>query len=139
VGLGADETALVIERSLCFVAGVLVGRESASQLGGPIRIAEVAGDAWKSGLDAGGLGTAIVWLLNLTALLSASIGLLNLFPIPMLDGGHLLFYGIEAARGRPLSVRAQVVGFRIGLAIVVMLMIFATKNDITGLWHRYMS
>jgi regulator of sigma E protease len=139
VGLGADETLLVIERSLCFVAGVVLGRESASQLGGPIRIAEVAGDAWKSGLDAGGLGTAIVWLLNLTALLSASIGLLNLFPIPMLDGGHLLFYAIEATRGRPLSERAQEMGFRIGLAIVVMLMIFATKNDITGLWHRYMS
>jgi regulator of sigma E protease len=139
VGLGVDETIFVVERSVCFVAGVILGRESASQLGGPIRIAEVAGDAWKSGLDAGGLGTAIVWLLNLTAFLSASIGLLNLFPIPMLDGGHLLFYAIEAVRGRPLSERAQEVGFRIGLAIVVMLMIFATKNDLTGLWHRYMS
>jgi len=139
VGLGVDQTIFVVERSVCFVAGVILGRESASQLGGPIRIAEAAGDAWQAGLDAGGLGTAIVWLLNLTAFLSASIGLLNLFPIPMLDGGHLLYYGIEAARGRPLSERAQEVGFRIGLAIVVMLMIFATKNDLTGLWYRYMS
>jgi regulator of sigma E protease len=134
-----EETYFVIERSLCFVAGVVVGRESAKQLGGPIRIAEVAGDAWNAGLDSGGIGTAITYLLNLSAFLSASIGLLNLFPIPLLDGGHLLFYGIEALRGRPLSERAQEVGFRIGLAIVVMLMIFAAYNDISGILHRLVS
>jgi regulator of sigma E protease len=139
VGLGLDETIFVIERSLCFVAGVLVGRESADQVRGVIGIAEVAGDAWKSGLDVGGLGTAIVSLLYLSGFLSASIGLLNLFPIPLLDGGHLLFYAIEAIRGRPLSERAQEVGFRIGLAIVVMLMIFAAYNDISGLLHRPVS
>jgi regulator of sigma E protease len=72
-------------------------------------------------------------LFNLAAVLSVSIGLLNLFPIPLLDGGHLLFYAIEAVRGRPLSERAQEVGFRIGLAIVLMLMIFATFNDILRL------
>jgi regulator of sigma E protease len=137
--LGVEETYFVIERSLCFVAGVMIGRESADQLGGPIRIAEVAGDAWNSGLDSGGIGTAITYLLNLSAFLSASIGLLNLFPIPLLDGGHLLFFAIEALRGRPLSEKAQEVGFRIGLAIVVMLMIFATKNDISNIWHRLMS
>jgi regulator of sigma E protease len=137
--LGVEETYFVIERSLCFVAGVMIGRESADQLGGPIRIAEVAGDAWNSGLDSGGIGTAITYLLNLSAFLSASIGLLNLFPIPLLDGGHLLFFAIEALRGRPLSEKAQEVGFRIGLALVVMLMIFATKNDISNIWHRLMS
>jgi regulator of sigma E protease len=139
LALGVEETYFVIERSLCFVAGVIVGRESANQLGGPIRIAEVAGDAWKSGLDSGGIGTAIASLLYLTGFLSASIGLLNLFPIPLLDGGHLLFYAIEALRGRPLSERAQEVGFRIGLAIVVMLMIFAAYNDISGILHRFVS
>ena len=72
-------------------------------------------------------------LIHLVGVLSVSIGLLNLFPIPLLDGGHLLFYAIEAMRGRPLSERAQEVGFRIGLAIVVMLMIFATFNDIVHL------
>jgi regulator of sigma E protease len=128
--LGARETYFVIERSLCFVAGVVVGRESANQLGGPVGIAKAAGDAWTSGLDSGGLGTAIGQLIYLSGLLSASIGLLNLFPIPLLDGGHLLFYAIETVRGRPLSERAQEFGFRIGLAIVVMLMLFATKNDI---------
>jgi regulator of sigma E protease len=139
LGLGVEETYFVVKQSLCFVAGVMIGRESANQLGGPIRIAEVAGEAWNSGLDSGGIGTAITYLLNLSAFLSASIGLLNLFPIPLLDGGHLLFYAIEALRGRPLSERAQEVGFRIGLAIVAMLMIFAAYNDISGILHRLVS
>ena len=72
----------------------------------------------------------IVPLLNLTAVLSVSIGLINLFPIPLLDGGHLLFYLIEAVRRRPLSERTQEIGFRIGLAVVLMLMMFATWNDL---------
>jgi regulator of sigma E protease len=65
-----------------------------------------------------------------------SIGLLNLFPVPLLDGGHLMFYGVEAARGRPLSVKAQEIGFRIGFAIVVMLMIFTIFNDTLQLLPR---
>jgi regulator of sigma E protease len=137
VEMGLGETYFIVERSLCFVAGVVVGRESASQLGGPARIAQVSGDAWKSGRDAGGTSGAITAILYLAGLLSASIGLLNLFPIPLLDGGHLLFYGIEAARGTPLSDRAQEVGFRIGLAIVVMLMIFATFNDIVHIASQW--
>jgi regulator of sigma E protease len=74
-----------------------------------------------------------VALIHLAAVLSISIGLLNLFPIPLLDGGHLLFYVIEGIRGRPLSERAQEYGFRVGLAIVLLLMIFATFNDIVHL------
>jgi regulator of sigma E protease len=69
-------------------------------------------------------------------MLSVSIGLLNLFPVPLLDGGHLMFYGVEAVRGRPLSVRAQEIGFRIGFAIVVMLMIFTILNDTLQLLPR---
>ena len=72
-------------------------------------------------------------LLQLCAALSVSIGLLNLFPVPLLDGGHLLFYAVEAVRGRPLSDRAQEMGFRIGLGLVLMLMVFATYNDILHL------
>jgi regulator of sigma E protease len=72
-------------------------------------------------------------LLNLTAVLSVSIGLLNLLPIPMLDGGHLMFYAAEALRGKPLSERAQEYGFRIGIAIVLFLMVFATWNDVLHL------
>jgi regulator of sigma E protease len=124
VVMGAKETWFVVDRTLSYIGGVFAGREAADQLGGPIRIAQVSGQVASAGFTA---------LIHLTAVLSVSIGLLNLFPIPLLDGGHLLFYGIEAARGRPLSERAQEVGFRIGLAIVVMLMIFATFNDILHL------
>lgn len=124
VVMGAQETWFVVDRTLSYIGGVFTGREAADQLGGPIRIAQVSGQVATAGFTA---------LVHLTAVLSVSIGLLNLFPIPLLDGGHLLFYGIEAARGRPLSERAQEVGFRIGLAIVVMLMIFATFNDILHL------
>jgi regulator of sigma E protease len=81
--------------------------------------------------EAASLGFAT--LMGLAGLISVSIGMLNLFPIPLLDGGHLLFYGIEAARGRPLSERVQEVGFRIGLAIIVMLMIFTVWNDVAHL------
>jgi regulator of sigma E protease len=124
VVMGAQETWFVVDRTLAYISGVFVGREAADQLGGPIRIAQVSGQVATAGFTA---------LIHLTAVLSVSIGLLNLFPIPLLDGGHLLFYAIETIRGRPLSERAQEVGFRIGLAIVVMLMIFATFNDILRL------
>jgi regulator of sigma E protease len=124
VVMGAQETWFVIERTLSYIGGVISGREAADQLGGPIRIAQVSGQVATAGLSA---------LLHLTAVLSVSIGLLNLFPVPLLDGGHLLFYGIEAVRGKPLSERAQEVGFRIGFALVIMLMIFATYNDILHL------
>jgi regulator of sigma E protease len=124
IWLGGQETWFVIDRTLSYIGGVIVGREAADQLGGPIRIAQISGQVASIGFVA---------LIHLAAVLSVSIGLLNLFPIPLLDGGHLLFYSIEAARGQPLSERAQEVGFRIGLAIVVMLMIFATFNDIVHL------
>ncbi|HXX07460.1 MAG TPA: RIP metalloprotease RseP [Pseudolabrys sp.] len=122
--MGAQETWFVVDRTLSYITGVFAGREAADQLGGPIRIAQVSGQVATAGFTA---------LIHLTAILSVSIGLLNLFPIPLLDGGHLLFYVIEAIRGRPLSERAQELGFRIGLAIVLMLMIFATFNDILHL------
>src|ERR1035437_6559563 len=123
VVMGAQETWFVVDRTLSYIGGIFTGREAADQLGGPIRIAQVSGQVCHT----------FPACMHLTAVLSVSIGLLNLFPIPLLDGGHLLFYGIEAIRGRPLSERAQEVGFRIGLAIVVMLMIFATFNDILHL------
>jgi regulator of sigma E protease len=124
VWMGGQETWFVIDRTLTYIGGVIMGREAADQLGGPIRIAQISGQVASIGFVA---------LIHLAAVLSVSIGLLNLFPIPLLDGGHLLFYSIEAARGRPLSERAQEVGSRIGLAIVLMLMIFATFNDIVHL------
>lgn len=122
--MAVKETYFVISRSLGYLYDVVTGRESADQLGGPIRIAQVSGQVATAGFLA---------LLNLCAIISVSIGLINLFPIPMLDGGHLLFYGIEALRGRPLSEGTQEMGFRIGLAFVLMLMIFATWNDLIHL------
>ena len=125
LGLGVSETWSVIDRTLNYLGKLVSGRESPQQLSGPIGIMRVSGEI----ATLGGFAP----LVSLIAILSVSIGLLNLFPIPLLDGGHLLFYAIEAARGRPLSDRAQEIGFRIGLALVVMLMLFATWNDIVHL------
>ncbi|WP_067333585.1 RIP metalloprotease RseP [Stappia indica] len=121
---GSRETWFVVTRTAGYLAGIVTGRESADQLGGPIRVAQISGQVATLGFGA---------LLNLTAVLSISIGLLNLLPIPMLDGGHLLFYAAEALRGKPLSERAQEYGFRIGIAIVLFLMVFATWNDVLHL------
>ncbi|HEY5082049.1 MAG TPA: RIP metalloprotease RseP [Bauldia sp.] len=121
---GIKETWFITDHTLGYLFGVATGRESADQLGGPIRVAEVSAQVATLGFVA---------LLNLAAILSVSIGLINLFPVPMLDGGHLLYFAFEAARGRPLSERVQDIGFRIGLAAVLMLMIFATWNDIIHL------
>jgi len=120
--LAVEETWFVISQTISAIAGIVSGRESTDQLGGPIRIAQMSGQIATLG---------IVPLMNWIALISISIGLINLFPIPILDGGHLVFFAVEAARGRPLSERAQEISFRIGFAAVVMLMIFATWNDIT--------
>jgi regulator of sigma E protease len=122
---GAQETWFIVARTMDYLGGMIVGREDSSQLGGPLRIAEVSGQVATLGFAA---------LLNLTAVLSVSIGLLNLFPVPMLDGGHLLYYAVEGARGRPMGEKAQEVGFRIGLVLVMMLMFFATWNDLVRLF-----
>ena len=122
--MGVKECYFVVTRSLGYLYDVVVGREDADQLGGPLRIAQISGQVASAGFVA---------LLNLAAIISVSIGLINLFPIPMLDGGHLMFYGIEALRGKPLSESTQEIGFRIGLAFVLMLMIFATWNDLIHL------
>ncbi len=122
--LGVKETWFVVDRTLSYIGGVFTGREAADQVGGPLRIAQISGQVATIGLVA---------LVHLAAVLSISIGLLNLFPVPLLDGGHLLFYAVEAVRGRPLSERAQEMGFRIGLGLVLMLMVFATYNDILHL------
>jgi regulator of sigma E protease len=127
VWLGAKETWFIIDRTFSYIGGLFAGRECADQLGGPIRIAQISGQVATLGF---------MPVLHLAAMLSVSIGLLNLFPVPLLDGGHLLFYGIEALRGRPLSARSQEIGFRIGFAIVVMLMIFTVFNDTIQLLPR---
>ena len=124
LGYGFSQTWFVIDRTFSYLGNVFAGREKADQIGGPIRIAQVTGQV---------AAISLVAVLNLAAVLSVSIGLINLFPVPMLDGGHLLYYAIEAVRGKPLSERIQDYGMRVGLALVVMLMLFATYNDIRHL------
>ncbi len=122
--LATSETWYIIEQTGAYARGLVLGRESTDQLSGPIRIAEVSGEMAKVGFAA---------LLNLAAVLSISIGILNLLPIPLLDGGHLVYYAIEAIRGKALNEKIQQVGFRIGLTFVLGLMILATYNDILRL------
>ena len=118
--LGIKETWFVIDQTLSYIGNIFTGRASADQIGGPIRIAQISGQVATLGL---------IPLLHLAAVLSISIGLLNLFPVPLLDGGHLLFYTAEVLRGRPLSEKSQEYGFRVGLVLVLMLMVFAFYND----------
>jgi regulator of sigma E protease len=123
-GRAVEQTGRVITQSLTYIGRIIVGQESADQLSGPVRVAKISGDVATLGLLA---------LLQLAAVISVSIGMINLFPIPMLDGGHLAFYAIEAIRGKPLSDGAMEMSFRVGLAMVMGLMVFATWNDITTL------
>ena len=104
------ETGHIIVRTGQFLKRFVVGREDKCQLGGPVKIADMAGKAAKLGFE---------WLVQLVALLSVGIGFLNLLPIPPLDGGHLLFYGVEAVIGRPVSERAMEAVYRVGLLLVL--------------------
>jgi len=131
-GLAIEETWGIVTRTFGYLGGLISGRESADQLSGPIGIAEVSGHMAQA-IDKVG-----VWpFFNLIAILSASIGLLNLMPVPLLDGGHLVFYAIEAARGQALNERTQEVAFRIGLAMVCSLMVFSTYNDLARLLRKF--
>lgn len=111
----------IITGTVKFLGQLVMGRESADQLGGPVRIAKMSGDVAQMGVPS---------LISFIALISVSIGFINLFPIPMLDGGHILLYTIELLRGKPLSDRTLEIAFRVGLVMVAGLMIFATTNDI---------
>lgn len=116
-------------QTLVGVWEMISGARSAQDLGGPIRIAEVSGQAASLG---------IVPLINLMALLSVSLALINLFPVPLLDGGHLMFYAAEAIRGRPLPPKAMEYGFRAGFALLIALFVFATWNDLAhGAFGRW--
>ncbi len=126
VSEAARDTWFVIDRTASYVGGLVLGREKPDQLSGPIGVAGVAGQVARVGIGP---------LFNLIAILSISIGLINLVPVPLLDGGHLLYFAFEALRGRPMSLGAQEFGFKVGLALVVMLMIFATYNDIAHIAH----
>lgn len=118
------ETGVIVSSTFTALGQMISGVRDAEEIGGPLRIAKGAGQAAQMGLI-----SVVVY----TVLLSINLGLINLFPIPLLDGGHLAFYAVEAVRGRPLGERAQEYGFRIGLFLVFALMIFATRNDLIDL------
>jgi regulator of sigma E protease len=123
-GAACSESWNIIRTTLVGIAQMIGGRASADQLRGPAGIAQMTKQVAEFGF---------LPLLNLVAILSVSIGLANLFPIPLLDGGHLLYYGCEAVLGRPLGERAQDVGFRLGLVLVLGLMLLTTWNDLVRL------
>jgi len=116
-----NEVYYVSTSSLKYIGSMLTGNGDTSQLGGPIRIAKISGQVAEFG---------ILPFISLMAYISISLGLINLFPIPMLDGGHLMFYGIEKVLGRPLSQKTQEGFFRIGMFLLLSLMFFTTFNDL---------
>lgn len=123
VSAAVTETGHIIERTGQFLTRFAVGREDKCQLGGPVKIAGMAGQAAKMGFE---------WLVQLVALLSVGIGILNLLPIPPLDGGHLVFYAIEAVIRRPLSERVMEALYRTGMILVLAFMAFVFWNDLFG-------
>lgn len=121
---GIHQTWVITTETFTGLAQMISGSRGTEELGGPLRIAQLSGQVAQ-------LGAAS--LVSFIAVLSVNLGLINLFPIPVLDGGHLLFYFVEALRGRPLPQRAQEYGFRAGIAVLACLFVFATWNDLSHL------
>ena len=123
--MGWDKTVEYSALTVKFFGKLLIGQASLNHISGPLTIADVAGKSAALGAQA---------YLEFLALVSISLGVLNLLPIPVLDGGHLVFYTIEWLRGKPLSERVQMLGIRIGMTAMLMLMLLAFFNDITRLF-----
>jgi regulator of sigma E protease len=124
VWTGVEETWRLTALTFSSIGEIIVGQRSVDDMGGPVKIVQLSNDVAQLG---------ILSLVSFMAVLSINLGLLNLFPIPMLDGGHLAFYAIEAVRGKPVGERAQEYAFRIGLALLLGLMILITINDVLSL------
>lgn len=124
VGWGASQTWFIVKATTAYIVGVFAGRESTDQVSGLIGAAQMAGEMAKISL----------WeLFSLAAWFSVSVGFMNLLPVPLLDGGHLVFYAFEAALGRPLSQRMQEFGLKIGIILVAALLVFTTSHDLLRL------
>jgi regulator of sigma E protease len=135
---GVERTFDVVRTTVNYLGRLIVGRETAEQLSGPLGMAQLSGDIAKQTAAASSdtrslILNGVITLFELVANISVGIGFLNLLPIPVLDGGHLLFYGYEAVARRPLAAKVQAAGYRVGLALVLGLMLFATWNDLQRL------
>ncbi|MEQ8195981.1 MAG: RIP metalloprotease RseP [Rhodospirillales bacterium] len=121
--MAVERTAVMTWQILSYLGDMIAGNRTAKELGGPLRIAQLSGEVAQGGL---------INLINFMAVLSLNLGLINLFPIPVLDGGHLAMYGAEAVRGRPLGPKVQDYSFRFGFVLVLALVVFATWNDLVN-------
>jgi regulator of sigma E protease len=135
---GVSQTIGVVKTTVFYIGRMLSGHEAADQISGPLGMAQISHDiAKETALDTGSVPAFLAALglamLRLAAMISVGIGFLNLMPIPVLDGGHLLFYAYEAVARRPLAAKVQAAGYRVGLALVLGLMLFATWNDLQRL------
>lgn len=124
IPLGAKEVYTISANTLKAVGQMLTGRRSADELSGVLRIGKYSGQAAEKGIS------VVLWFM---AVLSVNLGLINLFPIPVLDGGHLVFYAVEGLKGRPLAERVQEWCYRVGFTLLILLMVFATYNDLRSL------
>ena len=121
--IAVEKTIGIVSQITTTLGQVITGKRSVKELGGPLKIAQVSGEQFKLGLEA---------FILFVALISINLGFINLLPIPMLDGGHLMFYAIEAVRRKPASPKVQEWAFRSGLALVMVFMVVVTFNDLSS-------
>ena len=138
VGQGFKETGAILSTTFTYIGRIFTGRESGDQFSGPLGIAKASGALTNAAVAANPdplamVGNLLLTLTSFAAILSVGIGFLNLLPVPVLDGGHLMFYAYEAVARRPVAARVQEAGYRVGLALLASLMLFATWNDLQKL------
>ncbi|MNX42908.1 Metalloprotease MmpA [compost metagenome] len=138
VGQGFKETGAILSTTFTYLGRIFTGRESGDQFSGPLGIAKASGALTNAAVAANPdplamAGNLLLTLTSFAAILSVGIGFLNLLPVPVLDGGHLMFYAYEAVARRPVAAQVQEAGYRVGLALLASLMLFATWNDLQKL------
>jgi regulator of sigma E protease len=130
--VATKQTLSIVDRMVGGIVQIVTGRRPVTELGGPLKIAQISGQVATMGWQS---------FVQFLALISINLGFINLLPVPMLDGGHLAFYGLEAIRRKPASARLMEIAFQSGMLLVLGLMAFVTVNDLTtlGVWSRLTS